>query len=323
MKALQVVSRGVAEFISTSIPEIKSGFALVKPKYITLCGSDIWMLHHCPDEMYPFEPGTTGHEVIAEVEKIEGTLEFINPGDLCLAIAPDHKAMADYYLAPIKNLIPLAESKKKPEELLMAQQLGTVIYACKNLPNIIGKTIVVVGQGSAGLWFNFVLKRLGVKKIIGIDRHDHRNKMSKSFGATDFVNNIKNNPIETVKELNNGKLADIVVEAAGTESSINLSIELAESDSGFILQFGVPHEPINVKYSEMFRKCLTKKSIVHAARETGHSSTVEAMKYIADGIVDASILLTHRFSFEDVHKAYELQKNPKDGALKILVEMQK
>ena len=146
--------------------------------------------------------------------------------------------------------------------------------------------------------------------------------MSKLFGATDFLNNIKINPIETVKELNNGKLAEIVVEAAGTESSINLSIELAESDSGFILQFGVPHEPINVKYSHMFRKCFTKKSIVHAARETGHSSTVEAMKFIADGIVDASILLTHRFLFEDVHKAYELQKNPKDGALKIIVEMQ-
>ena len=47
------------------------------------------------------------------------------------------------------------------------------------------------------------------------------------------------------------------------------------------------------------------------------------MKFIADGVVDASILLTHRFSFEDVHKAYELQKNPKDGALKIIVEMQK
>ena len=74
MKALQVVSRGVAEFISTPTPEIKSGFALVKPKYITLCGSDIWMLHHCPDEMYPFDPGTTGHEVIAEVEKIENKL---------------------------------------------------------------------------------------------------------------------------------------------------------------------------------------------------------------------------------------------------------
>ena len=84
--------------------------------------------------------------------------------------------------------------------------------------------------------------------------------MSKLFGATDFLNNIKNNPIEIVKELNNGKLADIVVEAAGTESSINLSIELAESDSGFILQFGVPHEPINVKYSEIFKKYLTKKN---------------------------------------------------------------
>ena len=82
------------------------------------------------------------------------------------------------------------------------------------------------------------------------------------------------------------------------------------------------HETLNKQsHCSTFSK-FHKKSIVHAARETGHSSTVEAMKYIADGIVDASILITHRFLFEDVHKAYELQKNPKDGALKIIVEMQ-
>ena len=67
MDALQVVARGKAEFIRTTIPELLEGHAIVQPRHVTLCGSDVWMLSHAPDAAYPFPPGTTGHEVIAEI----------------------------------------------------------------------------------------------------------------------------------------------------------------------------------------------------------------------------------------------------------------
>ena len=76
--------------------------------------------------------------------------------------------MAEFYLAPIENVLPLPAGKT-PEELLMAQQLGTVIYACKKLPSVIGKTAVVIGQASAGLWFDVMLKRLGARRIVALD----------------------------------------------------------------------------------------------------------------------------------------------------------
>ena len=48
----------------------------------------------------------------------------------------------------------------------MAQQLGTVIFGAKRLPNLLGQTCVVMGQGSAGLFWNFVLKHLGADRVI-------------------------------------------------------------------------------------------------------------------------------------------------------------
>ena len=59
MDALQVIGRGKAEFVRTSFPELVAGHAIVRPKYVTLCGSDVWMLSHAPEAAYPFPPGTT------------------------------------------------------------------------------------------------------------------------------------------------------------------------------------------------------------------------------------------------------------------------
>ena len=96
MNALQIVSRGEAKFVKTNIPNLKPGYALVRPQLVSLCGSDIWMLHYAADEMYPLPPGTSGHEVIAEIVDLEDDSDSFKKGDLCLVIAPDHRAMAEY-----------------------------------------------------------------------------------------------------------------------------------------------------------------------------------------------------------------------------------
>ena len=320
MDALQVVGRGKAEFVRTSFPELIAGHAIVQPKYVTLCGSDVWMLSHAPEAAYPFPPGTTGHEVIAEIVELGDGLEGHAVGDFVLAIAPDHRAMAEQYLTPKENLLKLPTGKTR-EELLMAQQLGTVLYACKQLPSVIGKTVAVIGQGTAGLWFDFVLNRLGAARVIALDPKEYRLKLAQKYGASDTINIQDQDPIEEITKMNGGSLADIVVEAAGRESSINLAIELAQADTGFFLQFGVPYEPITVNYGRIFTKCLKHKSIVHAATEPGHTSTLQALDLIAAGSLDVSAVLTHRFPFEKVLEAYELHQNATDNAVKIVIDM--
>ena len=195
MDALQVVKRGKAEFVRTRLPELIAGHAIVRPKYVTLCGSDVWMLSHAPEAAYPFPPGTTGHEVIAEIVELGDGLEGHDIGDFVLAIAPDHRAMAERYRTPKENLLKLPAGKTR-EELLMAQQLGTVLYACKQLPSVIEKTVAVIGQGTAGLWFDFVLNRLGAARVIALDPKEYRLKLAQQYGASDTINIQDMDPIE-------------------------------------------------------------------------------------------------------------------------------
>lgn len=319
MKALQVVSRGVAEFVDAPKPELLPGHALVRPRMLSLCGSDIWLLDYAPEARYPCPPGTTGHEVIAEVEAVDGDGCAVGVGGLSLTIAPDHRGMAEYYLTPVENVLPLPTGKS-PEEYLMAQQLGTVIYACRFLPSVIGKTVAVIGQGSAGLWFNVMMKRLGARRVIAFDRHQHRRELSKFYGADEVIDGSAEDAVEQLQAVNRGELADVVVEAAGRESAINLSFQLAKDNVGFILQFGLPRDPLTVDYSAMFWRRVTVKSMVHAAREPDHSSTLHALELI-DSDIDVKPVLTHRYDFADVLDAFELQRTAADGAVKTVVDM--
>ena len=98
--------------------------------------------------------------------------------------------------------------------MLQAQQLGTVIFACKRLPSILGKSVAVIGQGSAGLWFDFMLRRVGASRVIAIDYHALRLQMAEQYGATDRIHNAEDDASEFLTEITRGELVDLVVEAA-------------------------------------------------------------------------------------------------------------
>lgn len=320
MRAVQVVARGKAQFVEMPKPELKPGHALVRAKRLSLCGSDIAFLYFLPEQRYPAAPGTTGHELVGVVEAVDDPSGAIKPGDVALTLAPDHGGMSEYYLAPIQNILVLPPGKPV-EHLLQAQQLGTVIYACKRLPNLVGKDVVIVGQGSAGLWFTFMARRLGARKVIVLDLQDFRLKASEFYGATHTIHNVGIDPVEAVLEATNGELADVVIEAAGEVNTINLVPDLVKR-FGFILQFGVPRgQNFQYHYERLFGKCATLQPIVGADREPNHESTRQALAWIASGIADVAPMLTHKFPFDQVIEAYELHRTRDEGAIKIVIEM--
>lgn len=323
MKAIQIVEKKKAIWVEAEKPKAISGHALVHPKVLSLCGSDIHMLRYEPEENYPFPVGSSGHEIIAVIDDIISGEEMLCPvakGEAALVIIPPQLGMAEYFLAEYKHIIPIPKNVPY-EELVQAQQLGTVIYACKRLPDLNDKTVAIIGQGSAGIWFDVMTKRLGAKRIIALDLQKHRLELSQGYGATHTVHNLHIDPVQAIQEVNSGELADVVIEAAGTPVSINLSLDLVK-EYGFVLLFGVPYEERFVfEYNTAFRKNLTLHGCVTASREPGHVSTKEALRMIAEKEVDVKPILTHRFPFEKVLDAYELQGSKDKGAVKIVIEM--
>lgn len=320
MKALQVVARGRAEFVQVPKPQAVPDHALVRCERLSLCGSDIQMLHYAPDTHYPFPPGTSGHEMVGTIEALEAPGTEFQVGDRVLALAPGHRAMAEYYLAQIEHVIPLPEGLPT-EELLQAQQLGTVLYASQRLPNLIGKDVAVIGQGSAGLWFDFQARRMGAKRVIALDIAEFRLGLSKSFGATHLVDNSNRDPIEAMREITGGELADVVIEAAGEVDSINLAVDLVKKNAD-ILYFGYPRaQTFPFNFDGLFHKCCKASTVVGASVEANQTSTRIAIDLIATGIVDVKPMITHRLPFKDVRDAYELHRTRRDNAVKIVIEM--
>ena len=320
MKAVQIIARGQCAFVDAPKPELLPGSAIVKPLRLSLCGSDIRHIHYLPDAHYPSPVGETGHEMVGVVEAIEPAGD-VKAGDVVLCLAPDHGAMQEYYRAPIDRLLPFPAGTPL-EHAVQAQQFGTVLFAAKSLPELRGKTVAVIGQGSAGLWFNFALKQRGAAKIIGMDLKAYRLAYSKLYGATDTLHNADIDAAEALRELNGGRLPDVVIEAAGEAAAIRLAINIAR-EGGFVLYFGVPRfETMDFPIFEYFWKSLTARANVGTIKEPGHASTRQALELISSGAVPVAEMITHTFKFEDVFEAYELHRLQDEGAVKIVIDME-
>lgn len=320
MRAVQIVGHGQIQFVEISKPELLPGHVIVRPRYLSLCGSDIHMLYYSHGRSYPLPVGTTGHEMVGVVEEVDAPGSGIKPGDWALTLAPPQNAMTECYMAPVEHVFVLPPGTS-PQLMLQGQQLGTVIYSCKRLPNVMGKSVAVVGQGSAGIYFDFILRRMGASTVIGIDLIESRTEAAKRFGATHTVNNSKVDALTAVSEITGGELADIVVEAAGEPSSINLAPYLVKQ-YGQLLYFGIPRaQTIPFDFRNFFSKYAHTITNSGAAREPGHTSTKQALQMLAAGEIDVESLITHSFPFERVMDAYEMAYKRSDDCIKILVEV--
>jgi len=320
MRAVQIFAPGQSTFIDVPKPEVQPGQALIRTTKVSLCGSDTHFIYHHPPGDYPLPPGNSGHEVLGVIEEINGPAGSHKIGDEVLALVQTNQGMAEYAILPIENMLPLPAGKPA-EELLQAQQLGTVLYAAQHMPNVVNKDVVVIGQGSAGLWWNFVVRRMGARRVIAVDLQAHRLALSSHYGATHTIHNADQEAMPMLQELLAGDLADVVVEAAGEPESVNLAIDLVKQ-YGFLFFFGVPRSyEMNFHMFDFFRKCPTAQAMVGALGDPGHSCTRVAMELIASGEADVTPMMTHAFDFDQVQEAYELQNTRDEGALKIVVNM--
>lgn len=327
MKAVQIIARSQPVFVDAPKPQLRAGYALIKTLRLSLCGSDIRHIHYLPAHRYPTETGETGHEMVGIIEAIDSNdpaSSDLKVGQRVLCLAPDHRAMCEYYLAPVDRLLPL-DPATPLEESVQAQQFGTVLYAAQVLPDLRGKTAVVIGQGSAGLWFNFALRQRGAAKIIALDLKDYRLRYSRHFGATHTLHNAELSPEAVrgaLREMNDGQLPDVIIEAAGEDETIRLAVGIAPRE-GFALIFGVPRfETMDFPIFECFWKGLTLKSRVGAINDPGHACTRQALDFINSGAVDTARMITHTFKFAQVLEAYELHRLQDEGAVKIVIDME-
>jgi L-iditol 2-dehydrogenase len=319
MKAARWVDVGRVVCEEVPRPSPSDGEILVRTAYTSICGSDLHSVYGgAPPE--GVAAGHPGHESVGEV--IESRCPGFEPGDHVLTVPHfvDGRCMAEYQALPGTFCIRLTDQAPL-SHLLMAQQLGTVIFALRRHPlDLAGRDVAVIGQGSAGAFFTFLLKRAGAARVLVSDKSPARLAYSRQLGADLAVNANEDDFRSAVLEATGERGADLVVEAVGSRETFPLSLELA-APRATVLWFGLPEgtEDYPFSFREFFGKFLTAYAISGTQGEPGFGSFRYAVRLIADGAIDVTPLLSHVLPVDEVEKAYQIAHDRTDGALKVSV----
>ena len=319
MKAGQIVAPHQIEIIDIEKPKMDDypdGTVMIKTIHSAVCGSDMpsFVLEH-PAERYPFGPGLSIHEAIGVVT--ESKSKEFKIGDEVLALPRHVGGCAEYFLSDESATVPLVDYPQK-DCILMSQPLGTVIWACRKLGNILDQDVVVIGQGPMGLLITHMLSNLGAKRIITCDLVDFRLKVSKQMRATHTVNASTEDLIEVVTDITDGKMVDLVVEVVGHQTeTINTCLKLLRRE-GTLLAFGVPDDEFyDFGFSEFFRKNLR---FIGSVGPDIQNDFPLAIDMIAQGRIDVSPIITHHLPFTEAQKGFEMALHKKNEAIKIVFD---
>jgi L-iditol 2-dehydrogenase len=325
MKAVRWIDMGRVVCEDAPVPAVAEGEILVRTAYASICGSDLHSVFLTAPPQ-PAPPGYPGHESVGEV--LESRCPGFEPGDRVLTVpyAIDGRCLAEFQALPGSACVRLPATAPL-SHLLMAQQLGTVVYALRSHPlDLTGKEAAVIGQGSAGAFFTFLLKRAGAARVLVSDKSAARLAYSSKLGADLTVDASAPNAGEhdcraAVMEATGGRGADLVVEAVGSRETFPLSLELA-APGATLIWFGLPEGPAHYPFSfqTFFRKGLTAYSNFGAQGEPGLTSFLYAVRLIESGAIDVAPLLSHMLPIEKIDEAFRIAHDRTGNALKVSIK---
>ena len=240
--------------------------AVIRVEAACVCGSDLWPYRGV--EELPW-PAPMGHEYVGIVEEVGNAVETVKPGQFVVGSfwATDNTCAicrAGYQSACVNRVpmgalgaqaellrVPLADGTLiatphipsgdlVPSLLSASDVLGTGWFGAVAAEARPGKTVAVVGDGAVGLLAVLAAKQLGAERIIAMSRHESRQRLAREFGATDIVAERGDEGVAAIKELTDGLGAHSIVEAVGTQESMNQALH-ATRPGGHVGFVGVAH----------------------------------------------------------------------------------
>ena len=320
MKAAHVVAHRQIEVFETDAPKMEDfpvGSIKVKTRMTAICGSDSphFVLERQVKD-YPLNIGISIHECVGTVTETKS--DKFKTGDLVQARpTAGIGGLAEYYISHDNVAVKLVDFDPL-DQILMSQPLGTVIWAVRKLGNILNQDTVILGQGPMGLLMTHMLSNLGAKTIIATDTVDFRLATARRMRATHTVNPERGDIVAQVREITDGRMADLVVEIVGhNQQTVNFCLKLAKR-LGTVLAFGVPDEDVYAfQYGEFFRKNVT---MIGSVGPDSQNDYPLAMDMIAQGRLDVSPLITHHLPFTEIQKGFELFIDHRDQAIKVILD---
>ena len=303
-------------------PTIDDGQCLIKLERWSVCGSDIRHGYGplYPEEEYPMRVGGPCHECAGTI--VESRSDQFHEGQRVIVLPNQggHGGMVEYMASAPDRMVALPDEGDL-SEWVMCQPSGTVLYSCQQMETILGKRVLIFGQGSIGLSFTAITARAGARQVIAVDLEDYRLEYARNFGATHTLNPTRDNLDEAIAEITGGQGAEISVEAAGYPDTFNNTFKYV-SQFGRCIIFGLvggTEDMTPLHYRQFIMKQPTIVPTLGAASGDAVGHIQRMVELRERGWWDPGEMVTHEMSFDDVKDAYDMYENREDEIVKAVM----
>jgi len=311
------------------IPEIGEKEVLVKIKAATTCGTDVKIYERGYVSIgFVKYPQLFGHEWAGEIVEIGDKVEKFKKGmrvragnsapcftcplcreekyNLCENRTWLWGAYSEYIKVPeeiVKYNMQEIPSHLSFEEAAITEPLACVIHGDRKAGIKIGDSVAIIGSGAIGILHLQVAKIMGAKKVIIIDLIDERLEIARKLGADEIINSGKEDIVESVKKLTNGRGADVVIEAVGIPKTWEQALKLVKK-GGTVLEFGgcPPGTKIEIETELLHYKEVTVLGTFHA---NPHDFEI-ALEMISSGAIKVKPLITRKMNLDNIKEAFEI-----------------
>jgi len=169
----------------------------------------------------------------------------------------------------------------------------------------LGDVVVVYGVGFAGQIIAQAAKRKGAYRVVAIDLADGKLDLAKRLGCDVVINPRREDPVQAVLELTGGRGADVVVEAAGSEQSMNQASAMLKHN-GILALYSWITQPVTLNLSRWHDDGFDIRStcLVHHTPEERKVWTPWALRPVIQGMVNIRPLITHEFPLDRIADAF-------------------
>jgi L-iditol 2-dehydrogenase len=346
-----VVYRGVNDMRveTVPVPKIGPGELLVKVATCGICGTDLKKIHtgsHSAPRIFGHEmagtivatgAGVARYEIGERVvvhhhvpcgdcyycrKQTPTQCELYKKVGVTAGFEPSGGGFAEYirvmhWIVEGRGVVRIPDGVPF-EQAAFVEPLNTVLKGVKLLNLAADDTVLVIGQGPIGLMHAALARRTGAR-VLTSDLYAERHAIAARFGLNDPIDAGRENVVERVFAMTEGRGADAVVLAVGGNALIKTAMDAVRPGGRVMLFAQTQHGEATIDPGAV---CMDEKTLMGS-----YSSSFDILDEVTSlafggyrNGFDLTQLISHRYPLEQAVEAIEVASHPKADSMKIMLE---
>ena len=342
MKALTYIERG--RFAVTEKPKpvvTDPRDAVVRVTLGSICTSDLHIKHGSVPRAVPGI--TVGHEMVGVVESVGAEVKTIRPGDRVTVNVetfcgecyfcrhgwvnnctdPDggwalgcriDGGQAEFVRVPHadQGLDKIPDGVTDEQALFVGDILATGFWAARISEITPEDTVLIIGAGPTGVCTLACVLLKQPKRVIVCEKDPTRIALVREH-YPDVLLCRPEACEDFVRAHSDHGGADVVLEVAGAKDTFELAWRCARPNA-IVTVVALYDEAQTLPLPDMYGK-----NLIFKTGGVDGCDCAEILRLIAQGKIDTTLLITHRFPLSEIEEAYRIFENRLDGVIKVAI----